>query len=193
MNPWNDTAKFERYATTYAVAKTLGIDTASALELQRAGVLGERITLDETGKHIATPIASLTRRASTIKFDASTPDTPPALIVNVGRAARVSEPGDTREWAGFHMGMDDDTREAATNRYWPIDNPEAHIGKVLVVSMHTLVVRVRLITGARTVPGLGAAFATEPVGVTPYRLARTETDFGQAFRTLGPDIKVPAE
>ena len=186
-----DTTTPAHYVTTHAAAKALDISTAGALELQRAGVLGERITLDDAGRQIVTPAARLTQLARTIKFNEGTRDAPPALIVSVGQAIRVSEPGDTRQWAGFHLGMDDDTREAATNRYWPIEDPESHVGKVLVVSMHTLVVRVRRVVEARFVPGLGAAFSTEPIGVTPYRGARATMCFGRTYRVLGSDIKVP--
>lgn len=139
--------------TTNEIARSLNIDRTLAARLIKAGAVGRMWTLDETGSKLGGERGALGELAERTMLDPNNPELPPAVVVRIGEAQ--PEDGTDRLWTGWHADMPEDIAEAATNRWWPLARTHhlGVVGKLLVVSLSTVIVRVRRIVAVKEAAG----------------------------------------
>lgn len=159
---WQLPSSALRIATTTEIGRKLGVDRALANRLIRAGLVGRQFSLDEELTKLAGERSELDRLTLRRVLDPDNQNLPSAVLVRVGDPQ--PETGSGRSWTGWHQSMPDEVAEEATSKWWPLSKPhhEEALGKLLVVSLASVIVRVRRIMEVREAPGLvRVAFVTE--------------------------------
>lgn len=150
-------------ATTAAVAKALAVEAKTAEKCMRAGLFGR---VYETPRNLMVEPA-------TVDQIANRPEALPhnAFVVRLAPAVLEQDPDRAgRRWMGWHSalaGEPDVTR--CYDRWWPIRDPEATIGRPLVAVVGPIVVAVRTIV--RLIPEFGR-YRVETTEPTPDALGR---------------------
>lgn len=171
-----------RWATSGEVARALDLAPHQAKHVQLSGLAGPVVALGESGTRYASPVSKLAQLRERRMLDSNADDLPPAVVVKVTSPQSVDEPD--RRYVGWSIDMPDDVAEAATSRWWPV--PAIPEGTLLVVSLATIVVRVRRIVGAPRTQGR-AAFSTVAAEHTIYDNARIKTRPGPVVDLIALD------
>lgn len=145
--------------TAGGAAAALGIAPKLGRRLVLTGLLGQAAAMDETGRSWAGERAALDVLRQRPLLDPADSRLPVGVVVKMGEPRPAGD--DDREWIGWHASMPEEVVEAATARWWPIANPTDLIGDLLVVSVATVVVRVRRVAAVREANGR-VALSTEP-------------------------------
>ena len=172
-------------ATAQAVAHALGLTGEAGKRLICAGLVGERFDLDDRGRSVAGERDALGALMTRRLLDPEDSTLPPAIVVKASNAAK--DPDDEDRWMGWHTDMPDGVAEVATNRWWPIAAPETVEGHLLVVTVATVVVRVRVVVGHARRYGR-IALETAPISADPraavYQHARIKTRPGSLIERV---------
>lgn len=163
---WQPPEVVNGIVTATDIAEDLGLDRKIANRLIRAGLLGDVYALDGPQTRLAGERDELERLTSRLVLDPDDSDLPAAIVVRVGDPQ--PEEGSDREWTGWHVAMPEDIAEAATARWWPLARNLQTIapGALLIVSLGSVIVRVRRILEVNEAPGFArVSFKTsEAVG-----------------------------
>ena len=180
--PWAPPPIADLLAPAGDVARSLGVKQDLATRLIRAGLVGRAFALDTAETKMAGEKEVLDQLAEREVLNPDDPDLPAAVLV------RVSDPqpeeGTDRRWTGWHRSMPESVAEAATARWWPLGRQlhEESKGKLLIVSLGTVIVRVRRINEVVEAPGMARVkFETSEASgrdADVYRFKRLESRRG---------------